>query len=110
MQNQSEGRTQSARRLLAVPRRSPKYAIAVQNLELHVSTRAHRHCFTYSFSLRKQRASFSNSLASPERIGFWQFGLGRCIDSVQLYGGPCTRKCHSCIMDLAAVASTARLC
>ena len=84
-------------------------AIAVPSAALHVSARAHRHCLGHSFSLRKQRASFSNSLAPAERIGFRQFGLGRCVDSIQLHGGPRARKCYCRIVDAAAVATAARL-
>ena len=40
-----------------------------------------------------QRPSFSNSLAPTERVGFWQFGLVRRFDSVELYGRPRSRKC-----------------
>ena len=40
-----------------------------------------------------QRPSFSNSLAPTQRVSFWQFGLVRRFDSVELYGRPCSRKC-----------------
>src|SRR6266446_3477352 len=69
-------------------------AIAGPSAALHVLARAHRHCLDHSFSFGKQRTSFSNSLAPAERIGFRQLGLGRCIDSIQLHGGPRARKCY----------------
>ena len=40
-----------------------------------------------------QRLSFSNSLAPADRISFWQFGLVRRFDSVELHGRPRSRKC-----------------
>src|SRR6267378_6837221 len=46
-----------------------------------------------------QRPSFSNSLAPTQRISFWQFGLVRRFDSVELYGRPRSRKCYRRAVD-----------
>ncbi len=56
-----------------------------------------------------QRPSFSNSLAPADRIGFWQFGLVRRFDSVELHGRPRSRKCNRRAFDPPAGSTASPL-
>ena len=66
---------------------------------MHVSARARRYRLSRSFSFRRERASFSDSLAQTERPGVWQFGLGRGVDSFEFHGGPRPWKRNCGIVD-----------
>ena len=50
-----------------------------------------------------QCPSFSNPLAPPERISFWQFDLVRRFDSVELHGRPRSRECDRRAFDLRRI-------
>src|SRR5207248_9536884 len=63
----------------------------------------------YSLSVGNRLAHFRDVVAPTERFKLWKFGLGRCIDSFQLYGGSGVGQCHRSIVEISAVAGVASL-
>src|SRR5439155_584255 len=63
----------------------------------------------YSLSVGNRLAHFRDVVAPTERFKLWKFGLGRCIDSFQLYGGSGVGQCHRSIVEISAVAAVASL-
>src|SRR5207248_5211410 len=61
----------------------------------------------YSLSVGNRLTHFRDVVAPTERFKLWKFGLGRCIDSFQLYGGSCVGQCHRSIVEISAVAAVA---
>ncbi len=76
---------------------------------MHVPARARRNRLSRSFSFRRERAPFSDSLAQTERPGVRQFGLGRGFDSFEFHGGPRPWKRNCGIVDAPPGKTTAPL-